>query len=305
MIGSLVLLAAVAAAACLWLGVVVRARNRRVLLSEARGLGCDRSETSGISVLCCGLRDVEQVAELLAAECACYEVVVVLDSRVRPAEFGTLAARYRMTRVAWRNAGEFPAAGIRAVARSRRRCFRRLVLVDRVRGSAAEELNAAAAAATYDYLLPVCRGELLLPDTVARLSAELGACGGKTPELIRSRLGMPAMLVSREAVASAGGFGPRLVRSIPRSRRRTLWEPLLCAPGGCRRQGIAPTVAAIAAAGAAAAAGWWPAAALCAAAAVVAGAAACASQLVAEMAGGREGRIFCLRRRGGRDVFRL
>lgn len=295
----LVALSCAALASCLWLCIVVRARNRRSLLAEACGMGCDISDTFGISVLCCGLRDTEQVAELLASEYACYEVVVVLDSRLRAAEFEALAARYRMTRVAWRDTGEFPAEGIRAVGRSRRRCFRRLVLVDRMRGTTAEELNAAAAVATYDYLLPVCRGERLLPDTAARLAVELGACGAEAPELIRSRLGAPAMLVSREAVAAAGGFGARLLRSIPRRRRRLLWEPLLCAPGGCRRQSAAPTAAAIAATVGAAAVGWWPLAALLATAAVAAGVAACASQLVAEMARGREGRLFLLRRRSG------
>lgn len=130
-----------------------------------------------------------------------------------------------MIRVEWTFAGELEVTGVRALGRSRKRCFRRLVLVDRVFDGAAGDLDAAAAVATYDYLLPVGRGQCLLPGTVERLVAELGSEPPGSLDLVRSHLGEPAVLLSREALVAAGGFGMRPLRGIPRSRRRTLWEP--------------------------------------------------------------------------------
>ena len=92
---------------------------------------------------------------------------------------------------------------MRALGRSRKRCFRRLLLVDRVFDGAAGDLDAAAAVATYDYLLPVGRGQCLLPGTVERLVAELGSEPPGSLDLVRSHLGEPAALLSREALVAA------------------------------------------------------------------------------------------------------
>jgi len=135
-----------------------------------------------------------------------------------------------MIRVEWVCSGELEVSGVRALGRSRRRCFRRLVLVDRARDSEAGDFDAAASVATYDYLLPVRAGCFLLPGSVERLVAELGEGRPGSLDLIRSPLGEPAALLSREAVVAAGGFGMRPLRGIPRCRRRMLWEPLLAAP---------------------------------------------------------------------------
>ena len=178
-----------------------------------------------------------------------------------------------MIRVEWACSGELEVSGVRALGRSRRRCFRRLVLVDRAWDSEAGDFDAAASVATYDYLLPVRTGCFLLPGTVERLVAELGEGRPGSLDLIRSPLGEPAALLSREAVVAAGGFGMRPLRGIPRGRRRRLWEPLLAAPrSGIRMPGWLRGLAAAALAAAfvaAAAAGWWTAAAALATLALV------------------------------------
>lgn len=223
-----------AGCACALLLAVLRARDRRLLVAAARTAYSDAPDGIGISVLCSGVTDPAQLENLLSSEYSRYEVVVVLDSRRQAAEFGALVARYRMIRVEWTFAGELEVTGVRALGRSRKRCFRRLVLVDRVFDGAAGDLDAAAAVATYDYLLPVGRGQCLLPGTVERLVAELGSEPPGSLDLVRSHLGEPAALLSREALVAAGGFGMRPLRGIPRSRRRILWEPLL-APSEARR----------------------------------------------------------------------
>ena len=221
-----------AGCACALLLAVLRARDRRLLVAAARTAYSDAPDGIGISVLCSGVTDPAQLENLLSSEYSRYEVVVVLDSRRQAAEFGALVARYRMIRVEWTFAGELEVTGVRALGRSRKRCFRRLVLVDRVFDGAAGDLDAAAAVATYDYLLPVGRGQCLLPGTVERLVAELGSEPPGSLDLVRSHLGEPAALLSREALVRsptepapevafpAGAAAGRSVRPV--GRRRTV-----------------------------------------------------------------------------------
>lgn len=224
----LLLAAAVAAVTVLWL--VVRGRNKRLLLAASHATAGDAPDGIGISVLCSGVRTQEQVENLLSVEYARYEVVVVLDSLRYPAEFAALSTRYHMIRVEYALSEELPVPGVRALGRSRKRRFRRLVLVDRVQDTPDGDFDAAAGVATYDYVLPVCEGQYLLPGAVGRLVAEVGEQGAGTCDFVRSRIGEPASLLSREAVVAAGGFAARAGKNVPRRRRRNLWEPVFHKP---------------------------------------------------------------------------
>lgn len=218
----LLLFAATAACVGALLPLISRARSKRLLLNAVRRASSDAPDGIGISVLCSGVTDAAQIENLLSPEYSRYEVIVVLDARRHAAEFAALTARYHMIRVEWVCSGELEVSGVRALGRSRRRCFRRLVLVDRAQDSEAGDFDAAASVATYDYLLPVRAGCFLLPGSVERLVAELGEGRPGSLDLIRSPLGEPAALLSREAVVAAGGFGMRPLRGIPRCRRRML-----------------------------------------------------------------------------------
>ena len=208
----LLFFAAAAVCACTLLLLILRARERRLLAAAARAAYSDAPDGIGISVLCSGVTDPAQLENLLSSEYSRYEVVAVFDSRRQTAEFRALAARYRMIRVEWAPTGELEVAGVRALGRSRKRCFRRLVLVDRAFDGAAVDFDAAAAVATYDDLLPVGAGQYLVPGAVERLVAELGSEPPGTLDLVRSHLGEPAVLLSREALIAAGGFGMRPLR---------------------------------------------------------------------------------------------
>lgn len=202
----LLLFAATAACVGALLPLISRARSKRLLLNAVRRASSDAPDGIGISVLCSGVTDAAQIENLLSPEYSRYEVIVVLDARRHAAEFAALTARYRMIRVEWVCSGELEVSGVRALGRSRRRCFRRLVLVDRARDSEAGDFDAAASVATYDYLLPVRAGCFLLPGSVERLVAELGEGRPGSLDLIRSPLGEPAALLSREAVGRGGRF---------------------------------------------------------------------------------------------------
>ena len=110
----LLLLAAVAAAALALLWLVVRGHNKRLLLAGSHAVASDTPGGIGISVLCSGVHAQEQVENLLSAEYAHYEVIVVLDSLRYPVEFAAFTARYRMIRVEYALSEELPVTGVRA-----------------------------------------------------------------------------------------------------------------------------------------------------------------------------------------------
>ncbi|MDE7123340.1 MAG: hypothetical protein K2N93_03295 [Alistipes sp.] len=281
----LLLLAAPAAAALRSLWLVGRGRAARALFASQRGLRGDAPGDLGLSILCCGVGSVAEVERLLAVDYPCCEAVVAIDSVRRPELFAELMARYRMFRIGFSSASDLPAPGIRALARSRQRCFRRLVLVDCAEDPARAAFDAAACVASYDYLLPLRAGETLRSDAVERLAAAVSERPAGEVEAVRTGPDGRVVLVSREALAGAGGCARRAWRRAARRRRLTLWEPLVAAPV---RDGIfppavrRPAAAVLAlAAGFAAGMGWWPFVALLLTAALVWSAVAAANALAA------------------------
>lgn len=271
--------------AAVWVALLVRARNKHLLLDRMHGPVGDASGAIGFSLLCSGLRRLGQVENLLSSEYDRCEVIAVLDARQQPMLFGKLAARYRMIRVDYLPSDELPVHGVRSMWRSRQRCFRRLVLLDRPADTAVDDWNAAASVASYDWLLPVRDGQYMLPGALERLAVEAGQ---EHAELIRSWMGEPFVLFDRERVAAAGGFGRRPRRSVPRRRRHTLWEPFFYRPirqSSLRRWRPWAATVLIGAIAAAALTGHWMPTVLLLDAAVAWSAAACAARLLAGMAG--------------------
>ena len=269
-------LAAVVAGAFVALVRIVCAADKRLLLAETRGMLCDAPDGRGISVLCSGVAGVEEVRRLLDEGYPRYEAVVVLDSVRRPEAFAAVLAEFHLIDVNYDPADDLPAEGVRGLYRSRKRCYRRLVVVDKAFTSCRADFDAAVGVAIYDYVLPLRPGIRMMPFCIGRLAIELSLEPAGAVELVRSPVGEPLLLVAREAAVAAGGFGPDLVRSIPRSRRRTLYEPFLRAakPSVRRpvlRRGAALLLAACIAA--TAAAGWWEVCAVLLTLAVVAAAA--------------------------------
>ncbi|WP_418992114.1 hypothetical protein [Alistipes sp.] len=281
------LLAACSVCALALLYRIVRSRNKRRLLGDMRGPSCGPLDGVGVSVLVSGTGEMKQIENLLSVEYARYEVVVVLDARRYPQQFAALVARYCLIRVDHTPSEELPADGVRMMGRSRKRCFRRLVLLDRAQDTPAGDFDAAAAAAAYDYVLPVRAGQYLVPGAVERLVAELGEEPAGRIRAIRAPLGEPGVLLSREAVVEAGGFANRPLRSIPSRHRKTLWEPVFCTPDvRCVRTHRLIRVLGLLLAAAIAAAVWsgrWPLAAVLLTAALVWAAAGCAREALSDL----------------------
>lgn len=276
----LLLLAAASALALRALWLTRRGRAARALFAAQRGLRGDAPGDLGLSVLCCCVESAAEVERLLAVDYPCCEVVAVLDSARRPELFAELMTRYRMFRVG--SCCGLSAPGIRGLARSRQRCFRRLLLVDRTEGPAPEALAAAACVATYDYLLPLPAGTTLRPDAVERLAAAVSEHRAGEIEAVRTQPEGRTAVVAREALVEAGGDIARAWRRTSCRRRLTLWEPIFEAPAGDEALFPAPARRAAAAllaltTGFAAGMAWWPFAALLLTAALIWSAAATAA----------------------------
>lgn len=282
----LLVLAALAAAALRALRLMRRGRDARALFDVCRSTRGDAPGGLGISVLCARVRSVDEVERLLSVDYPCSEVVATVDAAQCPELFASLAARYRMFRAMRGSAYELPAPGIRAVLRSRSRCFRRLVLVDRAEDTADGALDAAACVASYDYLLPVRDGERLRRDAVARLAAAVGEHPAGAVDLVVAQPDGRVALVARERLVACGGFAAPLRRCTPRRRRITLWERLSDGEGAGLRlpaavRGAAAGILALAC-GFTVAMGWWPYAALLFTAALVWTVAGCIDRIADE-----------------------
>lgn len=272
-------LAAVAAAAIVRLGAVVRERRRGRMLAAMTGLRSDAPVGTGISVLCSGVTELARIEELLSEGHARYEVIVVLDARRHTELYTDLVARFRLFRMTYRPQPGLPAEGVRSMGRSRLRRFRRLVLIDRAEGDPAGDLNAAASVASYDTLLPLCGGDRLCADAVDRMVAFL-ASERPEPGLLRDCSGRIG-LVARDAVAAAGGFAAGLHRAVPGRLRRTLHVPLF-RDKPKRGSGLVRWALLLAAVWfvAAAAAGMWPLAAAASTALLLVAAEACRRRIL-------------------------
>lgn len=194
-----------------------RLRRRRRL----RELGlCDSGDGVGCSLLICHPRQLEVPARLLTAEPARYEVVAVVDGAQQGDLLRDCIALFSLIRVEYRPSEEFSTFGVRALYRSSRRAFRRLLLLDGRSLSRDEAWTAAAAVATYEWLLPVEEEHLPTVARIEELLSRVEQHCGPPLEWVRAEEGL--WLVAREEVVRSGGFGPELRRRLRRKCHYTL-----------------------------------------------------------------------------------
>lgn len=134
-----------------WLVVqVLRARNKRRLLSRMFGVVSDSPDFIGISAICHDIDSVSQVADLLDVEYASYELLVVMDARLKPELFHEMLRHYRMMRVDYHPFEACSQLGVRGFYRSQTRGVNRLTLLDQMEAFSAVSSDAAVRAASYD-----------------------------------------------------------------------------------------------------------------------------------------------------------
>ena len=215
--------------------LVGRAIERRRLQAMMHGVRYDTLEELGISVLAVDGVDRRQLVELLEVEYPYYEVVVALAGDAAEERRRELIEHYHLIRVDYHPTGDLRVEGVRGLYRSRKRRFRRLVLLDLSEGlSLPLRLNAAADVAAYEYLLPLRRGVRLRAGVVELLVGELGTLREESFEPIRSAEGCRTALYVRSSVIGAGGFGHKGGRLLGRRLSMPIFESR-SSRGGLRR----------------------------------------------------------------------
>lgn len=231
-----ILAVALAAAAVRVVRISRAMRRRRFLAPETAGC-CESLGFVGISAVCSGVNSIEHIENLLGSEYDRYELIVVLDAERRPDDFRNIMTHYGMIRVNTAESDELPSARIRALYRSRRRNYRRLVLVDRAYATPYEDLDAGAAAASYDYILPVGPSDYFVPDAVETAAIAISD-SPRHVEALRSAADAPCAIFHRETVIALDGFSPRIMRRIPSRSVTRIRTPLIFRIGNLRRTRI-------------------------------------------------------------------
>lgn len=208
------------------------ARLRRLWLERMHGA---RNGTFGlgISALVADGVDEERLARLLGVEYDHFEVVAVVDGERDALLVERLMARYHLIRVAWHPSGELSVREVQGLYRSRKRRFRRLVVVDCRAEQRILRLNAAADVASYDYLMPLVEGREPLKGAVERLVTELALRPLDSVDQICLLPTFTTLVWRRTALVRVGGFVCRPLTVVSPPHRILRWESPLTT--GCRR----------------------------------------------------------------------
>ena len=210
-----------------WLVVqVLRARNKRRLLSRMFGVVSDSPDFIGISAICHDIDSVSQVADLLDVEYASYELLVVMDARLKPELFHEMLRHYRMMRVDYHPFEACSQLGVRGFYRSQTRGVNRLTLLDQMEAFSAVSSDAAVRAASYDYILPIGRNLRLKRGAIDLLAMELAVHPIHSISFVRTAVGPSLRLYAREYVGRLGRVDRADGYELSRKERITLYEPL-------------------------------------------------------------------------------
>lgn len=209
------------------------ARQRRRWLDRMHGA---RNGTFGLglSLLVADGVDEERLVRLLGVEYDHLEVVAVVDGGCEALLIERLMARYHLIQVNWHPSEEFAVRGVRGLYRSRKRRFRRLVVLDCRAEQPAARLDAAADVASYDYLMPLVGGREPLKGAVERLVTELALRPLDSVDQICLLPTFTTLVWRRTALVRVGGFSCRPLSVVAAPHRILLWESPL-SRGGRRK----------------------------------------------------------------------
>lgn len=216
---------------------MLAAMRKGRMLSECHGYGSEAMSHTGVSVVVSGRQTESEIERRLSSEYWRYEVVVVIDSSLDARLLRTLCHKYALIRVSFPATDELPIDGTPSLYRSRQRRYRRLVVVDRLHRSRADDWNCGTVVASFERIVPIEADRFLLPDALPRWVMELHERNEHRNEVLsafvapthlfdRQRVAM----FSRSAVIEAGGFAGEHPRRamIRRLRGGLLHLPLAC-----------------------------------------------------------------------------
>lgn len=182
-----------------------RAERRTRWLDAMCGARCGLLHRVGISVLAAGRTSLARCEELMAVEYPDFEVVLLFDGATNPALLHQLIKRYHLIRVDYLPSGELHPAVVRGLYRSRRRLYRRLLVVDSV-ATGRRALDVMADVATRGFLLPLADHRSLSSRAVEHLALELALRPHRPPVWLAEWPWSRPLVWQREALIARGGF---------------------------------------------------------------------------------------------------
>lgn len=221
----LTLLTAISAIVLLRTFRIADATYRRDIITDDIAGCCESLGFVGCSVICSSVKDIEHIEELLGQEYDRYEVIITLDAEQYAEEFRAIVARYHLIRVNCSPSEELPSATIRRLYRSRQRSFRRLILIDRELTDLYDDLDAATAVSSYNYLLPIGHNTHLCSMAVESIAITLSEQEARRVEIFYS-VATDSFVFHRDAVIANGGFSPHIIKQISPSRWLWTYTPL-------------------------------------------------------------------------------
>lgn len=207
------------------------------MLAQCHGYASEAMSQTGVSVVVSGVRSAREIEARLSSEYWRYEVIVVIDSTRDRGLLPTLCRKYSLIRVSFPATDELTIEGVPLLYRSRQRRYRRLVVVDRLHRSRADDWNCGVVVASYDRVVPLESDRFLLTDALPRWVMELHERGERRVEVLSAQV-VPTHLLdrrrvamfARSAVIERGGFAgehPR-VAMTRQLRGGELDLPLAC-----------------------------------------------------------------------------
>lgn len=217
---------------------ILAAKRKGRMLSACHGYGSEAMSQTGVSVIVSGAQSEREIEERLSSEYWRYEVIITLDSSRDGRLLSRLCRKYSMIRVSFPTDGDLQIEGAPLLYRSRQRRYRRLVLIDRLYRSRADDWNCGVAVASFDRILPLESDRFLTSDALPRWVMELHETRPVQSDFISAQVSpfhffdrRRVAMFSRMAVVRAGGFSgehPRM-QMIRNLRGRTLYLPLAMA----------------------------------------------------------------------------
>ena len=183
-------------------------RQHRVLIDHRAGC-CEQIGFMGCSAVCVGLYSLSHIQELLSVEYSRYELILVVDASSEAEAVRQIISHYKLVRVNSAVA-DSAASEVRALYRSSRRTFRRLVLLDVSNISLYDNLNQAVEVASYDYILPIGRSVSLYPYAIEALAIAVAAADSPV-RAFRLDDSLSCYLFHRDSVVLSGGFSEHII----------------------------------------------------------------------------------------------
>lgn len=200
---------------------------QRLSANDASGC-CFSLGLIGCSILCRDIRDIEQIQSLLRSEYDRYEVILVVDANLQHELFHDIVKQFKMVRVTSPAKTELDAGEIRQLFRSRQRCFRRLILIDKGDTSSYDDFNIAACMASFDYLLPLKSDYALRHGAIENIAIMLSNNNDTSTDLnLIYSTADNSLIFRRDAVIAAGGFSKKVLKNIARKKSRAFHFPIL------------------------------------------------------------------------------